>query len=204
MYTRPNDNASFASLLRLARHENMEARPAAVDKIKILLKNGIDPNKCEDEIFTPLGLALCHDEIINVNVVKLLLENGANPNLSYNSGITKDHVVATLVDNYFDEYFNCYMSNERVEQKKIYYKERNNTILESIKLLIDHGIDLHCGVASGIFTVKTKEISVMDYVKQLIDKNKEDESEHSKIEQLNKVLDYYAEKEQNAVIKIKM
>ncbi len=61
----------------------MNTKDIYVENLKILLKNGFDPNEPDNDKNTPINFAVCCNHFIP-NTAFLLLEKGANPNLLNN------------------------------------------------------------------------------------------------------------------------
>lgn len=147
------DNGSNAlhELIRLIRKDGGIFNPSIRDSLKFLIEQGLKINEPDEKGFTPLAAAICHFDKINIELVTFLLQQTPPPSYFYGKN-KNDHVMTTLVDSYISLHLTGYEDTKG----EIRFCEKEQALLETMRLLIDHGVDLNYSVNPSFFGISNQ------------------------------------------------
>ena len=187
-FNKEGERSALHELIKLLRQYPDKFDEAVKNSFLYLLNYGLDINQLDENGFTPLALATCHFEKINVDLVLLLLKHNPTPIFTYGSD-HKDHVLATLVD----LYSSMNMTGYETDEGQLRFLAKEQAVFDTMRLLILFGADLNFIVDVSVGRASPNEkISIRDYMLKVSKNNREE---------LAKLVEFYDNKQSEAVEK---
>jgi hypothetical protein len=127
--TMRNGYSALHQLIRITREDPDTLLPSISDTLAFLCSQNVGINQFDCKGFTPLAVATCHFDPINVQVVECLLKHGLDPNQPYTNKDTL--IIPGLVYLFYDNW-NKWEPDEEIE----------DSIFRTMELLIEYGANL--------------------------------------------------------------